>query len=306
MQKISGKKHSAAIYDNIKKFVEEKNYEHPPTLAFFLIGNRNDSRTYVNIKKKTCTKLGFRYHEFLYDETVSFETLQTKIHTCNQDPNIHGIMLQCPLPSHINENAIMNEINPLKDIDGFNSRNVQYLLQNVLSKKMLSDNPLLDQCDDKLDSFHYYPCTPLGIMTLISRENINVKGKRTTIVGCGRVGRPLSMMLLQYGAVPTLCNSSTNHLHKKNLETIVKNSEIVIVCTGLYNIVNPEWFADNTIVIDVGVQYVNDKLTGELDREKLDKCNVLATPVPGGVGPMTVAMLMSNLALSWHLHNRKE
>ena len=143
-------------------------------------------------------------------------------------------------------------------------------------------------------------------MTLLSRENVNVKGKRTTIVGCGRVGRPLSMMLIQYGAVPTLCNSSTNHIHKDNLEKIIKNSEIVIVCTGVYNVVNPEWLPEGTVVIDVGVQRVNNKLTGELDREKLNNMDVKATPVPGGVGPMTVAMLMSNVALAWHLQNRKE
>ena len=306
MQIINGKKHSELIHKNIMNFIQEKQHNGVPTLAFFLVGDRQDSRTYVSIKKKTCSKLGFQYREFLYNSDVSFETLKNKIIECNNDKNINGIMLQCPLPQHINEVAMMNIIDPHKDVDGFHSQNVQYLLQNNLSKNMLSPNPLHDQTEDDLDSFHFYPCTPLGIMTLLSRENVNVKGKRTTIVGCGRVGRPLSMMLIQYGAVPTLCNSSTNHIHKDNLEKIIKNSEIVIVCTGVYNVVNPEWLPEGTVVIDVGVQRVNNKLTGELDREKLNNMDVKATPVPGGVGPMTVAMLMSNVALAWHLQNRKE
>ena len=146
-----------------------------------------------------------------YKSDVSFETLKNKIIECNNDKS-NGIV-EMSTPATYNEVAMMNIIDPHKDVDGFHSQNVQYLLQNNLSKNMLSPNPLHDQTEDDLDSFHFYPCTPLGIMTLLSRENVNVKGKRTTIVGCGRVGRPLSMMLIQY-AVPTLCNSSTNHITK--------------------------------------------------------------------------------------------
>ena len=310
MRIIDGKSHSSQIYKSLKTFVDStispygKEFETlndvvRPTLAFFLIGNREDSKIYVNIKKKTCKRIGFNYKEFNYSEDVTFNSLQNQIIKCNMDPNIHGILVQCPLPKHIDENAIMASIDPSKDVDGFHSENTNYLLQNHISKKEPTTIPFLDQVNE--DKLHFYPCTPLGIITLLSREDITIKGKNIAIVGCGRVGRPLSMMFIQWGGIPTLCNSSTNYQYDGNMEKIINNSDIVVTCTGVYNVVNVDWIRDNAVVVDVGVQRVNDKLTGELDREKLDKRDeILGTPAPGGVGPMTVAMLMNNLTLSWY------
>jgi len=308
MHIINGKTHSTEIYNSIKKFisnyhestssiVEFANSPSVPTLAFFLIGNRDDSKVYVGIKKRTCEKLGFKYVEYLYDNTVSFDQLKTQIEICNKNDRINGILVQCPLPKHIDESKLMSIIDPKKDVDGFHSENSKYLLENHISKHYDMEFPLLSQIKEK--NVHFYPCTPLGIISILCKENVEIKGKRIAIIGCGRVGRPLSMMFVQFGGVPTLCNSSTNSLRPDTMEKIVGESDILITCTGVYNVVNVDWIKDETVIIDVGVQRVNDKLTGELDREKLEKRNVFATPVPGGVGPMTVAMLMNNLTLAW-------
>ena len=308
MRIIDGRSHANEIYKSIKSFVNTtispygKAFEHlennvRPTLAFFLIGDREDSKIYVGIKKKTCKRLGFNYLEFNYPETVTFNELQNKIIYCNKNSDVHGILVQCPLPKHIDESAIMATIDPKKDVDGFHSDNTSYLLQNHLAKREPSKLPFIEQ--SKEEKLHFYPCTPLGIITLLAREEITVKGKRIAIVGCGRVGRPLSMMFIEWGAVPTLCNSNTNYLFDNNLEKIINTADIIVTCTGVYDVVNVDWIRDDAIVIDVGVQRINNRLTGELDREKLDKRPILGTPSPGGVGPMTVAMLMNNLTLSW-------
>ena len=309
MHIINGKEHASQIYTLIKNFVSNyhqtttditqfSDKKNVPTLAFFLIGNRDDSKVYVGIKKRTCDKLGFSYVEYLYPDTVTFNELQCKIEKCNLDSRINGILIQCPLPAHIDESKLMSCISPSKDVDGFHCENTKYLLENHISKNYDMSFPLVSQI--KENTTHFYPCTPLGILSLLSRENVEIKGKRITIVGCGRVGRPLSMMFVQFGGVPTLCNSSTNANKADTLERIINDTEILVVCTGVYNIVNVDWIKDDTVIIDVGVQRINDKLTGELDREKLNERNVLATPVPGGVGPMTVAMLMNNLTFSWY------
>lgn len=308
MHIIDGRKHSSEIYKSIKQFVLDYNNngditdfskkDNVPTLAFFLIGDRQDSKTYVGIKKKVCKKLGFKFVEYLYPSTVGFEELKTQIIICNNKKEINGILVQCPLPKHIDESKLMNLIDPSKDVDGFHSDNTKYLLENHISKNYDMFFPFNSQKKEK--ELHFYPCTPLGIITLLCREDIEIKGKRIAIVGCGRVGRPLSMMFVQFGGVPTLCNSSTNKFRPDTMEKIVGECDILVTCTGIYDIVNVDWIKDETVVIDVGVQRINDKLTGEINREKLNERNIIATPSPGGVGPMTVAMLMNNLTLAWY------
>ncbi len=206
-------------------------------------------------------------------------------------------MVQLPLPKHINETLILELIDPNKDVDGFNSKNVNLFNKNYQTYPPKS--PLLSYSKD--DIYYFKSCTPLGIVTLLALENICLIEKLVVIVGSGNVGKPLSMMLINYGATVTLCNSKTNC---NNLKNIVKKSDIVVVCSGKYDIVDPKWFKKDSVIIDVGIQFINNKLTGELDREKLNKTNVLATLVPGGVGPMTVAMLMTNLILAWHFQNK--
>lgn len=241
-----------------------------PCLAVVLIGTDPASSVYVSNKRKACTEVGIRSCSYDLAEQTSEEELIQLIDGLNQSSEVDGILIQLPLPKHINEAAIIERIEPAKDVDGFHPYNLGRLAQR---------NPLL------------HPCTPLGIMNLLAYYQLPVKGKHAVIIGASNiVGRPMSLELLMAGATVTICHRLTQQLDK-----FVKIADLIIVATGHMDVIEVEWLNKNQVLIDVGIHRLTDgSLRGDVDFNKaLDKVAWI-TPVPGGVGPMTIATLLEN------------
>jgi methylenetetrahydrofolate dehydrogenase (NADP+)/methenyltetrahydrofolate cyclohydrolase len=271
-QIIDGKAVSSQICDNISLGVKHRLERGlpPPGLAVVLVGEDPASKVYVNKKRQTCQQVGF--HSVAYDlpSKTSQETLLRLINELNEDANIHGILVQLPLPKHINPTPIIDAIAPHKDIDGFHPYNIGRLAQR---------SPLLRSC------------TPKGIMTLINTTHINYHKTDAVIVGASNiVGRPMSLELLLAGCTVTVC-----HRFTKDLAFHVKNADLLVVAAGKKNLVKGEWIKMGSVVIDVGINRDTDgRLYGDVEFDIAAKRAGWITPVPGGVGPMTVAMLLEN------------
>ena len=277
---IDGKLISSQIKEEIKVEVEKLKHEKEitPGLAFILVGEDPASKVYVNSKGKACEQLGFYSITKTLPEDTTEDILLKQIDEFNEDKNIHGILVQLPLPKHINELKIIEAINFKKDVDGFHPQNVGRLVTGAKS---------------------FTPCTPYGITELLKRSNVDTAGKNVVVIGRSNiVGKPMANLLLKkkYNSTVTVCHSVT-----KDIKSYTLNADIIIMAMGKANFLKGEMIQDGCVIIDVGMNRVEDntkktgyRLTGDVDYEDCyDKCSKI-TPVPGGVGPMTNAMLMKN------------
>lgn len=274
---LNGKELSLKLRQEIRNYTDS--LVKKPELAVVLVGNDPASQVYVKNKKIACEQCGIINHEFLLSENTTMEQLLTKIDELNNNPNINGILVQSPLPSHLDENEIIKNIAPDKDVDAFHNVNV--------GKIMTGD-------------FDFLPCTPAGIMALMNEYNIEIEGKNAVVIGRSNiVGKPMSMLLLHKNATVTICHSKT-----KNLSEITKNADIIVVAIGKSKFLTADMVSENTVVIDVGMNRLDGKLCGDVDFDNVaPKCSFI-TPVPGGVGPMTITTLMQNAIKAYKIHNK--
>ncbi len=234
------------------------------------MGDDPASRVYVNNKKKACEELGIYSEEYALSEDTSEEELLKLIHTLNEKRDINGILVQLPVPKHINEETVINAISPKKDVDAFHPVNVGKIM---------------------VGNFDFVPCTPAGVMELIKESGIDVRGKECVVVGRSNiVGKPQAMLLLHQNGTVTICHSKT-----KNLKEKTKQADILVAAVGIPNFITGDMIKEGAVVIDVGINRMADKkLVGDVEFESAEKVASAITPVPGGVGPMTIAMLMKN------------
>jgi methylenetetrahydrofolate dehydrogenase (NADP+)/methenyltetrahydrofolate cyclohydrolase len=265
---LDGKKLREKILTKLKDKIDK--FPTKPTLVVILVGENPASKIYVNNKKKTAEQLGISSVVVNYPESVSEKELLDKIDELNKDPKVNAILVQLPLPKHISKENVMNKICPTKDVDGFTPYN--------FGKLFSGEKPTV------------YPCTPKGILLLLEEYNINVEGKHVVIVGRSNiVGRPLSQMMLNKNATVTIC-----HSHTKNLAQITKTADILVSAVGK-NIIEGEIIKPDCVVVDVGIfKDENGKTRGDVDFESVSKIASYLSPVPGGVGPMTITSLMLN------------
>ena len=267
---IDGKAVSAFIKGKVKEEVlalKEKGID--TCLAVILVGNDPASQIYVANKKKACEALGIISKEFLLPENVAEEELLALVKELNEDKSVNGILCQLPLPKGLDEKKIINAISPLKDVDAFHPSNV--------GKIMIGD-------------YDFAPCTPAGVMEMLKFYDISVEGKNCVVIGRSNiVGKPMSMLLLHKNGTVTVCHSKT-----ENLKDICSKADILVAAVGRANFVTADMVKDGAVVIDVGMNRNEGRLCGDVDFEAVkDKASYI-TPVPGGVGPMTIAMLMQN------------
>jgi len=279
-QIIDGKKIAAEMRKELQSEVEAlKRNGIYPGLAVILVGDNPASHTYVRSKAKACEKIGIYSEVILYPDSIEEEMIMAKIDELNQRNDIHGILVQLPLPKHINEQSVIDRISEDKDVDGFTPRNVGNL---VIGKKGL------------------VPCTPYGIIELIKRTGQEIAGKRAVVVGRSNiVGKPMAMLLLQENATVTLCHSRTNQLAE-----MTRLADILVVAVGKPQFITEGHVKPGAIVIDVGINRLeNGKLVGDVDFERVKNVAGYITPVPGGVGPMTITMLLYNTIKSAKMLN---
>ena len=271
MQIIDGKAISAKTKEELKTEVAAlKEQGISVGLAVIIVGDDPASRVYVNNKKKACELLGIYSEEYALPADTDMASLLGLIDELNNRSDINGILCQLPLPKHLDEKAVINAISPDKDVDAFHPVNV--------GRIMIGD-------------YDFVPCTPAGIMEMLEYEGISVEGKKCVVIGRSNiVGKPMAMLLLHRNATVTICHSKT-----VNLSEITSKADILVAAVGRANFVTPDMVKDGAVVIDVGMNRPADgKLCGDVDFEAVkDKCSYI-TPVPGGVGPMTIAMLMAN------------
>ncbi|HSA06784.1 MAG TPA: bifunctional methylenetetrahydrofolate dehydrogenase/methenyltetrahydrofolate cyclohydrolase FolD [Candidatus Gastranaerophilales bacterium] len=274
---ISGKELSEKIIAKVKQEVE--NYDKKPGLTVIIVGENPASKVYVNKKKKTAENVGFNSSVIELSENVSQHELEQYIEKLNQDDAIDGILVQLPLPKHINTYDIIEKIKPEKDVDGFHPVNVGRLSIGL--------NP------------YAISCTPYGIIKLLEEYNIQIEGKNAVIIGRSNiVGKPLAALLLNKNATVTVCHSKT-----RNLEEVCKDADILIAAVGIAKFVKADWIKQGAVVIDVGINRTEEgKLVGDVDFEDVFVKAGYITPVPGGVGPMTIAVLLSNTLELFKLH----
>ena len=271
-QIIDGKAVSAAVKqevaDEAAKLRDEKGLK--VGLAVVIVGNDSASRVYVNNKKKACEAVGFQSFEYALDENTTQEQLLDLVNVLNRDDRVNGILVQLPLPKHIDEKAVINAISPAKDVDAFHPENVGKIM---------------------IGEYSFLPCTPAGVMRLIESTGVDISGKKCVVVGRSNiVGKPQAMLLLQKNGTVTICHSRT-----QNLKEECKAADILVVAIGKAKFVTGDMIKAGAVVIDVGMDRdENGKLCGDVDFESAEKVAGYITPVPGGVGPMTIAMLMKN------------
>ncbi|AUZ84024.1 bifunctional methylenetetrahydrofolate dehydrogenase/methenyltetrahydrofolate cyclohydrolase FolD [Methylophaga nitratireducenticrescens] len=271
-QIIDGKTIAAELKQKIKAATQMRlaTGKRRPGLAVVLIGDNPASQVYVGSKRRSCEEVGFKSESFDLPESTSEQELLELITQLNEDDEIDGILVQLPLPAHFNTDVIIEHIAPHKDVDGFHPYNIGRLVQR---------NPLLR------------PCTPKGVITMMQAVGIDLRGKEAVVVGASNiVGRPMGLELLLAGCTTTVCHRMT-----KDLESHVRRAEVLVVAVGKPNFIPGDWIRDGAIVIDVGINRLeNGKLTGDVEFDKASEKASWITPVPGGVGPMTVATLLEN------------
>ena len=270
-QIIDGKKVSARIKEELKNQVANLKAEGKSVgLAVMIVGNNSASRVYVDNKKKACAEIGIYSEEYALGEDTTQEEILEIIGMLNKKDDIDGILVQLPLPKHIDEKAVINAIDPKKDVDAFHPVNV--------GKIMIGD-------------FDFVPCTPAGVMELIKESGIDVKGKECVVIGRSNiVGKPQAMLLLHSNATVTICHSKT-----VDLKEVTKRADVLVAAVGIAKFVKADMVKEGAVVIDVGMNRdENGKLCGDVDFNEVVNVASAITPVPGGVGPMTIAMLMKN------------
>lgn len=277
---IDGKKVSAQVKEQVRIETDElvkKGIK--PGLAVIIVGDDPASRVYVNNKKKACEKVGFLSKEFALPATTTQDELLALVNELNEDKEINGILCQLPLPKGLDEKAVIEAISPLKDVDAFHASNV--------GKIMIGD-------------YDFLPCTPAGVMEMLHSYNIPVEGKECVVIGRSNiVGKPMAMLLLHENGTVTITHSRT-----KNLKEVTKRADILVAAIGKPKFVTADMVKEGAVVIDVGMDRdENGKLCGDVDFENVkEKCSAI-TPVPGGVGPMTIAVLMKNTLKACKIQN---
>ena len=269
---IDGKELAKKVRKELKKDVEAlKAKGINPKLAVIMVGNDPGSTVYVRNKSKACEKVGIEFEEFLFDEKTEEAELLDLIDKLNADDSIHGILLQCPVPKHIDVNKAFRRISPNKDVDGFNPINVGNLT---------------------IGEDAFISCTPYGVVKMFEEYNIETEGKRAVILGRSNiVGKPMIQCMLNKNSTVTVCHSRT-----QNIGEVIKEADIVIAAIGKPNFVKADMVKDGAVVIDVGINRLEDgTITGDVDYENVALKASFITPVPGGVGPMTIAMLLNNV-----------
>ena len=270
-QIIDGKKISQEIKDELKQKVAElKAQGREGALAVIQVGSDPASSVYVRNKKRACEYIGIRSESYELPEETSEEELLTLIDKLNRDPKINGILCQLPVPAHMDEDQIIRAIDPAKDVDGFHAQNVGALV---------------------IGQQGFVSCTPAGIIQLLKRSGVEIAGKNCVIIGRSNiVGKPMALLMLRENATVTICHSKT-----KNLQEICKQADILIVAIGRPKMITADYVKEGAVVIDVGIHRQEDgKLCGDVDFAQVEPLAGAITPVPGGVGPMTIAMLMNN------------
>ena len=278
---ISGKEVSLKVKNQVaEETAELKKQGITPGLAVIIVGNDPASRVYVNSKKKACAEVGFNSYEYALPEETTQEELLELVQKLNNDNNVNGILCQLPLTKHIEENAIINAIKAEKDVDAFHPFNVGKIM---------------------IGEYAFLPCTPAGVMELIDSTGVEISGKSCVVIGRSNiVGKPMAMLLLHRSGTVTICHSKT-----QNLQEICRNADILVAAVGRANFVTEDMVKDGAVVIDVGMNRLeNGKLCGDVDFENVEKKASFITPVPGGVGPMTIAMLMKNTLTAAKMHNK--
>ena len=268
---IDGKKEAEIIRSKIKKEISDlkSKTKKTPSLTVILIGDYAPSKIYVKNKEKSALEVGINSEIIKYPKSVSEKEILKKIDELNKDEKVSGILVQLPLPSQISKEKIINAINPLKDVDGFNPINVGNLSSGYKS---------------------IIPCTPLGCLLLIKKVEKNLSGKHAVIIGRSNLnGKPMAQLLLKENCTVTIVHSKT-----KNLQQECLKADILVAAVGVPNLVKKDWVKDNAIVIDVGINKVGEKIVGDVNFDELKNKTKAITPVPGGVGPMTIACLLKN------------
>lgn len=286
MALMDGRKVAKEILLNLQKEVNRMHSAHiHPKLAVILVGKNPSSLSYISQKQKACAETGIEWEQFDYETDVTTEQLIEKVEQLNADENTHGILIQLPLPKNINTSRVFKSINPKKDVDGFTAYNIGKIFIDM--------------------KFEYLaPCTPMGVIKLLEYHSIPVQGKEVVIVGHSNiVGKPLAVMMLNRDATVTVCN-----VYTKDLAFHTRRADIVCIAVGKPNLITADMVREGVTVIDIGINRLkNGKLVGDIDFENIAKKAAFVTPVPGGVGPMTVACLMENtVKAAKKLSNYKE
>ncbi|MDY4711214.1 MAG: bifunctional methylenetetrahydrofolate dehydrogenase/methenyltetrahydrofolate cyclohydrolase FolD [Ruminococcus bromii] len=281
MQIIDGKKVSAEVKEEVRQQALKLKETHgiTPGLAVVIVGDDPASRVYVNNKKKACELVGFKSEEYALPAETTQQELLNLVETLNNKDDINGILVQLPLPKHLDDKAVIAAINPKKDVDAFHAVNVGKIM---------------------LGEYDFLPCTPAGVMEMLHSYNIEVSGKNCVVIGRSNiVGKPMAMLLLHENGTVTICHSRT-----RDLAEVTKQADILVAAVGRPKFVTADMVKDGAVVIDVGMDRdENGKLCGDVDFENVkDKCSYI-TPVPGGVGPMTIATLMKNTLKAAKIQN---
>jgi methylenetetrahydrofolate dehydrogenase (NADP+) / methenyltetrahydrofolate cyclohydrolase len=268
---IDGKRIAAAVRDEIRERVQRFRREHcgVPGLAVIRVGGDPASAAYVRAKTKACEEVGIASRQITLSSFISQEELTESIQELNRDSGIHAILIQLPLPGHLDERAALEIVDPAKDVDGFTYANIGRLVEN---------HP------------RFVPCTPAGILELLDRERIEIAGKHAVVVGRSEiVGKPVATLLLHRNATVTICHSRT-----VDLAAVIRCADILIAATGRPRLITADMVKPGAVVIDVGINRVEGVLVGDVDFDSVAPVASAITPVPGGVGPVTVAMLLKN------------
>lgn len=281
-QIISGSTHSQHIKNEVAQQIRhyQDNGNRNPGLAVILVGSDPASQVYVNSKRKSCAEVGIQSKSYDLPEQTSEQTLLTLIEELNQDDSVDGILVQLPLPAHIDTTKVIEAIRPDKDVDGFHPYNVGRLCQRIPTLRA---------------------CTPYGVMKLLETTGVNLYGKHAVIVGASNiVGRPMALELLLGG-----CTVTVTHRFTQDLASHIRQADILVVAVGKPQFIRGEWIKEGAIVIDVGINRIDGKLVGDVEFDVAAQKASFITPVPGGVGPMTVAMLMQNTLQAYQQHIRR-
>jgi methylenetetrahydrofolate dehydrogenase (NADP+) / methenyltetrahydrofolate cyclohydrolase len=279
---IDGKSIAKTFLDDVQHQISLLSHKRPPCLAFILVGENPASQLYVKLKVQTCEKIGIIPKGFNFDSNVTQKQILDLLESLNKDPNVDGILIQMPLPVHLNTQKIIESINPKKDVDGFHPLN--------MGRLVLGYTP------------YFIPCTPLGIHEMLLKSNIEISHKHVVIMGRSNiVGKPLAALLVQKNNEAN-ATVSIVHSHTKEIDLITQSADILIAAMGSPLFVKGPMIKKDAVVIDVGINRLHGKLVGDVDFEEAKAFTTHISPVPGGVGPMTIAMLMCNTLKAYQLH----
>ena len=279
---IDGKLVSAATREKLKNDIAAFTRESgkAPGLAVILVGNDPASAVYVRNKHKGCLEVGITSYQIELPENTSEEELLGRIDELNADSNVNGILVQLPLPKHIDEEKVINRISPLKDVDAFHPENVGKIM---------------------IGNYTFLPCTPAGIIELLDYYKVDLTGKRCVVIGRSNiVGKPMALLLLERNGTVTVCHSKT-----KELSRVTKEADVIVVAIGRARFLKSDMVKEGAIVIDVGINRTEEgKICGDVDFDEVEKIASMITPVPGGVGPMTITMLLKNTLSAAKMQNK--